>query len=162
MANIFSGSEIVEIAVQIEKNGRDFYREVSNCSRSEKAKKVFNYLMDAEEDHINTFSKILSSVKQYNPPEAYPGEYFSYMKALADDHIFTKPNAGCDIGKKTSSDKEAIELGIGFEKDSIKFYEGMKKTVPQKDHNLLDAVIQEEQKHLRELTELKLLLESEG
>jgi rubrerythrin len=158
MGNVFSGSEIVEIGIQIEKNGRDFYREVSNCSQSENSKKVFNYLMDAEEEHIETFSRLLSSVKSYEPPEAYPGEYFSYMKALADDHIFTKPGAGCDIGKKVSSDMDAINMGIGFEKDSIKFYEGMKKVVPEKDHGMLDSLIKEEQKHLKELGELKQIL----
>ncbi len=158
MADIFAGSEIVEIGIQIEKNGRDFYREVAGCSGSENSKKVFNFLMEAEEQHIETFSKLLSSVKKYDPPEAYPGEYFSYMKALADDHIFTKPDTGCDIGKKVSSDIEAIDMGIGFEKDSIKFYEGMKKVVPEKEHGMIDALIEEERKHLKELAGLKQLL----
>ncbi len=158
MGNIFSGSEIVEIGIQIEKNGRDFYREVSNCAQNEDSKKVFNYLMDSEAEHIEIFSKLLSSAQNYEPPEAYPGEYFSYMKALADDHVFTKPEAGCDIGKKVSSDIDAINMGIGFEKDSIKFYEGLRKAVPEKDHVLLDALIKTEKKHLNELIELKQLL----
>ncbi len=158
MGNIFSGSEIVEIGVQIEKNGRDFYREVAGCSQNEQSKKIFNYLMEAEKDHIETFRNILSSVQKYEPPEAYPGEYFAYMKALADDHIFTKDNAGCELGKKVGTDTEAIETGIKFEKDSIKFYEGMKKIVPQKDHGLLEALIKEEQKHLKDLGELKNII----
>ena len=162
MGNIFSGSEIVEIGVQIEKNGRDFYREVASCAHSETSGRVFNYLMEAEENHIKTFKKILSSVQSYKPPESYPGEYFAYMKALADEHIFTKKNAGCDIGKKVSSDAEAIDMGIGFEKDSINFYEGMKKVVPKKDHGLLDALIKEEREHLKELGDLKQLLKEGG
>ena len=159
MGNIFSGSEIVEIAIQIEKNGKDFYREVSNCSQNENSKKVFDYLMEAEDEHIEAFTKLLSSVQNYEPAEAYPGEYFSYMKALADDHIFTKPGTGCDIGKKVSSDTEAIDMGIGFEEASIKFYEEMKKAVPEKDHAMLDALIKTEKKHLNELGELKQLLQ---
>ncbi len=158
MGNIFSGSEIVEIGVQIEKNGRDFYREVAECSADEAYKKVFKYLMEAEENHIEVFSRILSSVQSYEPPEAYPGEYFSYMKAMADEHVFTKKNAGCELGKKVKSGSEAIDIGMGFEKDSIKFYEGMKKVVPEKDHSLLDSLIGEEKKHLRELGELKRMI----
>ncbi len=158
MGNIFSGSEIVEIGVQIEKNGRDFYREVSACAKDEPSKKVFDYLGNEEEHHITTFREMLSSVQNYEPKEAYPGEYFAYMKALADDHVFTKENAGCELGKKVGSEKEAIGIAIRFEKDSILFYEGMKKVVPEKDHRLLEALINEEQKHIRELNELKELL----
>lgn len=158
MANVFSGSEIVEVGIQIEKNGRDFYREVKNCSQDETSKKAFEYLMEAEENHIRTFEKILSSVKTFKQPESYEGEYFSYMKALADEHIFTGKNAGCSMAEKASSDAEAVEMGIGFEKDSIRFYEGMKKIVPERDHGLLDALIREEKEHLRELGDLKKII----
>ena len=162
MGNVFSGSEIVEVGIQIEKNGRDFYREAAGCSVDEAYRKAFKYLMEAEEKHIETFTGILSSVKKYEPPESYPGEYFAYMKALADEHIFTKDNAGCEMGKKASSGSEAIDMGMDFEKDSIKFYEGMKKVVPEKDHGLLDALIKEEREHLKELGELKQLLKEGG
>ncbi len=159
MSNVFSGSEIVEIAIQIEKNGRDFYREVSKCSSDEKAKKIYNFLMEAETDHIGNFTKLLSSIQRYEPPEAYPGEYFAYMKALADDHVFARPNAGCELGQKVESDVEAINMGIGFEKDTIKFYESMKKAAPEKDQPIIDALIEEEKLHLRELGKLKRMLE---
>jgi len=35
------------------------------------------------------------------------------------------------------SGSEVIELGIGFEKDSIFFYQGMKKAVPEYDHKVI-------------------------
>ena len=41
MGDIFSGSEIVEMAVQIEKNGRDFYNKVSASSNNKDVKKIF-------------------------------------------------------------------------------------------------------------------------
>ncbi len=159
MGNIFSGAEIVEIGVQIEKNGRDFYRDVAACSQNDNSKEVFRHLMDAEEQHIKTFQAMLASVKTYEPPEAYPGEYFAYMKALADEHIFTRENAGCEMAAKAGSDAEAIDMGMSFERDSIKFYEGMKKVVPEKDHVLLDRLIKEEQAHLSGLEELKHVVE---
>lgn len=158
MGGIFSGGEIVGFGVQIEKNGRDFYAEVAKCAAGGDSRKVFNYLKEAEENHIRTFEKILSSVESVKQPESYEGEYASYMKALADEHVFTKENAGCELGRKVSSDVEAIDAGIGFERDSIKFYEGMKKAVPERDHSLIDALIKEEQDHLRELGELKRII----
>ena len=153
--NVFAASEIVELGVQIEKNGRDFYNAVAEKSKDKKAKDIFEYLAAEEEKHIAVFQKILNSVEKYQPSESYPGEYFAYMNALASDHVFTKKNKGEDVAKKTKSDKEAVEIGIGAEKDSIIFYEGMKKVVPRNDHSLLEQLIAEEQAHLTKLSELK-------
>jgi len=158
MGNVFAGSEIVEIGVQIEKNGRDFYATLAGRSKDKKAKDIFEYLAGEEEKHIATFQKILDSVHKYEPHESYPGEYFAYMNALASEHVFTQKDKGAEVAKRTKHDKEAIDLGIGFEKDSIIFYEGMKKVVPEHDHKIVSALIEQEQEHLRKLSELKASL----
>ena len=154
MGNIFAGSEIVEIGIQIEKNGRDFYNTLVEQSKSQKAKEIFRYLAGEEEKHIATFQGILDSVKKYEPPEAYPGEYFAYMSALAGDHVFTQKDKGTQVAEGTNNDKEAVELGIKFEKDSITFYEGMKKVVKEHDHKVIDKLIEQEQGHLKQLSDL--------
>ena len=155
MTNVFAGSEIVELGIQIEKNGRDFYNTLIAQSKNQKTKDMFKYLAGEEQKHIAIFQKILNSVQKYEPQEAFPGEYFAYMRALASEYVFTQKDKGNQIAKNTKSDKEAIELGIGFEKDSIIFYEGMKKVVPQHDYRLLDELIAQEQDHLRKLSGLK-------
>ncbi len=155
MGNVFSGSEIVELGIQIEKNGRDFYDTLIKMSKNKQAKDIFKYLAGEEERHIAAFKKILDSVGKYEPPEAYPGEYFAYMNALASDYVFTQDNKGTEIAKETKNDSEAVDLGIGFEKDSIVFYEGTKKAVPEYDQKILDGLIAQEQDHLKKLSELK-------
>lgn len=155
MGNIFAGGEIVELGVQIEKNGKDFYNTLVNQSKNKKAREIFQYLADEEEKHIATFRKILDSVQKYEPSESYPGEYFAYMNALASEQVFTQKDKGSQIAKNTTSDKKAVELGIGFEKDSIIFYEGMKKVVPEYDLKLVNELVLQEQDHLRRLSDLK-------
>jgi len=158
MANIFSGSEIVELGVHIEENGRDFYNALVKKSKHGKAKEIFRFLALEEEKHIAVFRKILDSVGSYEPPEAYPGEYFAYMNALASDYVFTKKKTGEAAATKIASDVEAVDAGIGFEKDSILFYEGMKKVVPPYDQGVVDELISQEQGHLRKLSDLKAAL----
>lgn len=155
MGNIFAGSEIVEIGIQIEKNGYDFYTTLIDKVKSPKAAEVFKFLAGEEEKHIAVFAGILDSVQKYEPAESYPGEYFAYMSALASEYVFTQKDKGKDIAKKIKSDNEAIDLGIGFEKDSIIFYEGMKKVVPEYDIKVVDKLIEQEQHHLKMLTDLK-------
>ncbi|MDI6606472.1 MAG: ferritin family protein [Candidatus Omnitrophota bacterium] len=155
MANIFAGSEIVELGIQIEINGRDFYSVLAKQSKSPKAQSVFTFLAGEEEKHILTFQRILDSVEKYQPPEAYPGEYFAYMSSLADKYIFTRKDKGQEIAKNVKDDTRALELGMGFEKDSIDFYQNMKKVVPAHDHKIVDSVIAQEEKHLEILSDLK-------
>ncbi len=155
MANIFAGSEIVEIGIQIEKNGKDFYNTLSGQSKIEKARDIFKYLAGEEEKHIAAFQKILDLVEKYEPPESYPGEYFAYMNGLASGYVFTQKEKGSQAAKAAKSDSEAIELGIGFEKDSIIFYEGMKRVIPKHDLKLIDALIAQEKEHLKKLSALK-------
>lgn len=155
MANIFAGSEIVELGIQIEINGRDFYNTLAKQSKNQKAKAIFRHLAGEEEKHIETFKGILSSVEKYEPAESYPGEYFAYMSSLADKYIFTKKDKGTGIAKNIKSEVAALELGIGFERDSIDFYENMKKAVPAYDHKVVDDVITQEQNHLKILSALK-------
>lgn len=158
MGNIFAGSEIVEIGIQIEKNGRDFYNLLTRKSKNPKAADIFRYLAKEEEKHIAVFQNILDSVEKYEPAESYPGEYFAYMNALASEYVFTQKNKGEEIAKTIRTDKEAVDLGIGFEKDSIIFYEGMKKVVPTSDLKVVEELIAQEQNHLRALTDLKYTL----
>lgn len=155
MGNIFRASEIVEIGIQIEKNGKDFYNLLVLRSKNKKAQDVFKYLAGEEEKHIGVFQKILGSVEKYEPAESYTGEYVAYMNALAGEYIFTQKNKGKTIAKAIKTDREAIDKGISFEKDSIIFYEGIKKAVPEYDLKAVDQLLAQEQSHLRQLVELK-------
>jgi rubrerythrin len=156
--NIFEGSEIVEIGIQIEKNGRDFYATLAENSTHTKAKEVFGFLAGEEEKHIQIFQKIFDTTQRYEPPESYPGEYLAYMRALADECVFTRKDQGGPIAKNTKDANDALLKGIGFEKDSIVFYGSMKKVVAPYDHNVIDELISQEQKHLQILLDLKSAL----
>ena len=151
MGDSFAVSEIVEIGVQIEINGRDFYQKAAEKTKDFGVKEIFEWLGKEEEDHISTFQKILNSVHKYEPGGAYPDEYFAYMNTLAEGHVFTKEHTGLSIAENTVSDDDAIGLGIKFEEESIIFYEEMKKVVSAGDQILLDQLIDQEKEHLQKL-----------
>lgn len=155
MGNIFSASEIVDLGIRIEENGRDFYTSLAAQSRNEKAAKVFKFLAAEEEKHILVFSKIKDKTEQYEPPAIYADEYLGYMNALAADCVFTQKNKGTEAAKKIQSDIEAAEVGIRFEKDSILLYQGMVKAVSSYDKKVVDELILQEENHLRQLLDLK-------
>jgi len=155
MGNIFAASEIVELGIQIEKNGRDFYSVLCRQAKNIPAAELFKFLAGEEERHIKVFQGLLEKTEKYEPPQIYADEYFAYMNALAGEYVFTQSNKGEEMAKRIKTDKEAVDMGIGFEKDSIIFYEGMKKAVPEYSLPVVEELIQQEQGHLRQLTDLK-------
>ena len=159
MGNVLSGSEIAELGVQIEINGKDFYDTLTLKAKDKKAKETFKYLAGEEEKHIEKFKHILNSIRKYEPKEAYPQEYFSYMNSLASNHVFTQKNKGKEIAAKIKGEREAIDLGIKFEKDSVTFYEGMKKIMPKEDIETINTLIHEENNHITKLVLLKDMIQ---
>lgn len=155
MGERFSASEIVQIGVQIEKNGKDFYDAITESSQRDKVKEVFQFLAKEEEKHIRIFSDILSGFEKYEPSEVYTDEYFAYLKALSDTYLFTKENKGKEIARNIKDDIKAIDLGIGFEKESILLYLEMKNLVWEEGKAIIDRLIEEERGHLRKLMEIK-------
>ncbi|HOK41686.1 MAG TPA: ferritin family protein [bacterium] len=161
MGNIFSIKEVIDIAIEIEKNGKNFYHQMLNKVKDEKAQEIFEYLEEEEEKHIKTFEKILMLLKSETDIEidtsTLSDEYYDYLKALSDEHIFTKQKA-IEFEKMAVSDLQAIELAIGMEKDSILFYDEIKKIVKEKERDLVDKIIEQEKTHLYKLTSLKNIL----
>jgi len=154
MSNIFSASEIVELAIEIEKNGQDFYYALIKKSKFPKAQEVFQHLAIEEGKHILAFKGILDTVQKFRHV-SYPVEYLAYINSLAEGHIFTQKNMGEGIALKVKSELQGVELGISFEKDSVAFYEGMKKAVPANENKIIDQIIAQEQVHFKQLSDLK-------
>ena len=155
MGNIFASSEVLEIGIQIEKNGRDFYATMSGQTKNAKAGEIFKFLAGEEEKHIKIFQGILAKLEKYQPQGLDADDYYAYMNALAGESVFMQKDKGKEIAREIKNDKEAIDIGIGAEKDSIVFYEGMKKVVPGYDQKIVDEVIAQEQGHLGQLLDLK-------
>ena len=152
--SLLSSSEVVQFAVNIEENGRYFYRSFAEKLKSDAERDVFNYLADAEEKHIRIFSEMLKSIEKFEPATSYPDEYFGYLKAYSDTLIFTKDELELEVAKITSG-KEAADFGIRRELDSILYYQEIKSYVPEKEHSIIDDVISQERMHFMKLTQLK-------
>lgn len=159
MSANFSIKEIIDIGIQIEENGEAFYKNVAEKIKSDKAKDIFLFLQTEEIKHINMFKSIAEEADSYNDDEGiYNDEYFAYVKALASEHLFTNKGQGEILAQKVTTDIEAIEIGINFEKDSIIFYQEMTKMVTDNDLEVLNKVIEQEKMHLTKLTSIKQYL----
>lgn len=162
MNKFFEPSEILEFAIRIEENGESFYRNIAQKFKDNKVKETFNFLADEEIKHKKIFQGLLSKLEDYQPPQSYPEEYFLYLRAYADEHIFTKEKQSEIVAKKIKNIKEAIDFGLRIELDSILYYLEAKNLMPKDKINVLDKIVDEEHRHYLKLSDMKKKVQEEG
>jgi len=155
MSISFSGSELINIAIGIERRGIAFYDIMIRSTENAATRDVFQYLASMEREHIQIFQGILAEADKYQIPETYAGEHAAYLQALVDSAVFTDDIVNSEMATQADSDIRALELAIVTEKDSMLFYYGMKEIIPQRVQPMVNKIVTEEKSHLRQLTELR-------
>jgi len=151
----FSGRELVTIAIGIERNGLAFYQSLLKAETNTMVERVYRRLAEMEEQHIATFNGMLDTIGEFKSPEIDAEEYSVYLQALIDSGVFADDKLAREMAKKVTSSAEAIQVGMGAEKDAILFYSEMRNLVPEVHRKTVDSIIEEERSHLRGLVDLK-------
>ena len=155
MSISFSGSELINIAINIERRGIAFYDTMARSTKRAATRDAFQYLANMERQHIQTFQGMLTEADKFKLLESYTREYAAYLKALVESAVFTDDLVTSEIVTRTDSDTEALELAIAAEKDSVLFYYGMRDIMPRPTQPTISRIIAEEKSHLRQLSQLK-------
>lgn len=154
MWKVFKAEEIIDFAVQIEKNGQKFYQALVEKTEDPELKKIFNDLAEAEAQHIIDFQSILGELKNATLNESYPGEYEEYVTSLAKDHVFTKGIE--EVAETVQNPIDGIDIALRFEKDSILFFTELKELVSEDNAKTVQKLINEEKKHILRLHEIRI------
>ncbi len=155
MGSQFEAGDILKIAMRIEENGATFYRYAVQLAKEEKAKEMFGWLADAEDQHKALFQKMLAGVGTVVPPESYPGEYGVYLHRYADNRlIFKKEVMDAELAKIADT-LSAIDFAIDREVDSILYYQEVKGFISQDQHAVIEGIINEERKHFQILSKMR-------
>jgi rubrerythrin len=110
-----SRQEIVRAAIQLERDGRQFYLDVAEKASSALAKQMFESLADDEVRHIEWIEKLYPGVKSVE--EINKGLYQRLSKVFADMPEETRRGA-----QLAESDADAINLAIQMEVKSRDTY----------------------------------------
>ena len=161
MGITFNAEEILEMAVQIEKNGEAFYRKAAGIV-PEDAGQVFLDLAEMEVGHIKTFSDMKNALgdKDRELTVFDPDNVSAlYLQAMADGNVFDLKNGPADQLTGTESVEDVLRIGLQAEKNSIIFYVGLKDMVSAAlGKDKVEAIIKEEMSHISLLN--KILVES--
>ncbi len=161
----FSGKEVVQMAIRIEENGLKFYTDASRATKVPRLKELFMALAEEEAKHISVFSDIGKSVPEDAVAEGfdpYITEASLYLKAMADQEVFTHADEGKKLAEQIFDERAALDLAIDMEKDSLLFYYEMMKMIREKDAFVIEELIGQEKEHLKKLSRLKEELFGKG
>jgi rubrerythrin len=155
----FSVEAILEIGVQIEKNGRLFYLEAAKNASDESVKALFSELADWERQHVKLFERFQVELPEIMREDTLfdpENEFLDYVRAAADNHVFVASSDITGMAVQCQSPAEALDLALRFEKDSVVYYLTMQKVVAEYlGRQQVDALIDEELKHIALLSRKK-------
>ena len=142
----FDIAEAYKLAISVEEEGYKFYDDIVRNTENVRVKNELAYLRDEEQKHKAFFQKCMKNEKAPAETVANKG-----LRAWIDTEVLS-PVREFYKTSSPSNNNEALRVGAVVEKKTIAFFEALKKRVTDsavlKD---LDAIIEEEIKHLKRI-----------
>jgi rubrerythrin len=151
---MFSIREIIDMAIQLEKNAETFYRAAVAKMSTPSLEPVLICLADEERDHAEWFEKLKRLAEEAETGGQRGEINAEALRSLVGDQKFSL--AEVDLSKIESA-QELIELAIEHEKDTIIFYQMLQSFMDNPETiKELDEIIAEEDQHIKLLMECEI------
>jgi rubrerythrin len=154
---MFTAHDIIDIAIQLEKNGEKTYRNAANCASDRELKKLLDWVADEERNHAQWFCNVKNRLVKGEDHHLIS----EMSRALVEDVIKGQAFSLEEIDFSTlDTPEKMIHTFVGFETDTITFYELIASFVddPAVDSQL-EQIIAEEKKHIAQFRGLLKTLE---
>jgi rubrerythrin len=152
----FSINEIIEFAVQIEKNGYTFYdNALKRKDLSADSRTLLTHLRDEEIAHEITFTGLRDELNKAELDAS--GEWDmvgSYLKTIAEAHIFHDEGSSIKVAVQAKDEREIFLNAVSFEKDTLLFFHSLGGELKnEKAKKIVKQIIDEESDHVMRLKE---------
>lgn len=157
----FSINEIIEMAVQIERNGYAFYHEATKRKDLDKTSLEFiTWLRDQELDHEKTFMALRDDADMQDLELTQDWEMVSaYLKTIVEGRIFNSEESAIRKATEASNLSNLVDNAITFEKDTLLYFHALSDNISQpKALQALRRIINEEVSHVMRLNDFKKTL----
>ena len=156
MEEKYAGSEVLQMAVELEIKGKAFYDGVVEAVKDEKVRTIFQFLADEEVRHEKVFRNMLAELEPASKPSPYDDtEMMLYFRSLIDRKIFPEEHEGISMKKDLSNPSAAIRIALSLEKDAVLFFHELLTVTHEKDHSAVQRIIEEERDHIHRILRLK-------
>lgn len=147
-AAVAAGDEVVQMAIQMEEMGRDFYEAVAGATTDPEIHNLCRRLAADETNHREIFRRIRSELARQGKTVLLRDDQIAEARRAAKEGIRPDSETVRRI-VTTGSLADLSAVAVRMERDAIRFYSGISRNLP--DRTAVEAIIHEEQAHLRAL-----------
>jgi rubrerythrin len=146
----FSPVQAFKIAKKMEQDGIQFYKDLLETLKDEEARREIGFLIEQEQQHLDTFVRLLKEQKEETADGFEEDDIIDYMNASVFEVSERKGIAGNMDHRHT-----ALEEALNLERRSIVFYEAcVRSAAGAASKKSFEKIIEEEQSHLKKFGEL--------
>lgn len=152
---IFKATDVIEMALEIEKSGEVFYRAVADKAESPEVRALFEDLAEQEVLHHAAFEKMSKTTwdRSLMPAEQWD-EYLMYLQATVQSAFFEGQDQALALADQVTDEGEALRMAMDFEKETMLFFHDLRDMVSADDRKTLKRIIDEEKSHLVRLARM--------
>jgi rubrerythrin len=145
--NKYSIDEIMEMAIQTEKLGFQFYTGMAEkFKKDDGLVKLFSTLANKEKAHEAIFTNLKDHVDQHGVEPIQWEEVSNYMRAFVESEFFLGRGKSLPAMDHIKTVKDAVKFALGFEKETLLYFMELRSIVKEKQ--AVDEVINEEKSHI--------------
>ncbi len=155
---VYSINEIIEMAVQIERNGYAFYHEATKRRDLDpKSLEFLAFLRDQELNHEKTFLNLRDDAEMENLELSQDWEMVAaYLKTIVEGRIFNDPESAIRKAGEAKDIFGVLDNAISFEKDTLLYFHAISDNINNpKALATLRRIINEEVSHVLKLNDYK-------
>ncbi|MBN1836033.1 MAG: ferritin family protein [Spirochaetales bacterium] len=155
MSILLSGEEVFSLAKEIEKSGEAYYKTIAASTDSKDLKELFEHLAEQEVRHFHYFDRLSREYPEFTIDAEEWEQTSAYIKATTDSRFFVGEDKAISLARKTTDPLEAIDIAIGFEKDTLLFFYELLNVTPASSKQAARDIVEEEKRHVQLLSERK-------
>jgi len=150
---MFSAHEILDMAIQIERNGEQIYRRAAEQLTDESLLSALRWMADEEAEHALWFAELKEALQREAGHDLLAEEFGRELfDGILQDRSFSLEDVDFTRIRHLAA---LVETFIEFEKDSILFYQVLQSFVQDEEtRRKLAAIISEEERHIEKLRSL--------
>jgi rubrerythrin len=154
---MFTAREIFDIAIRLEHNGEQLYRQALDYVTDESLREMLIWLADQEVSHCNRFIEMKNSIKP-GADELWAEQMGAAILRGAIEHrAFSLEEVDF---KSIQDEAELMRVAIEFEEDGVTFYQIIRSFVTDPEPiKHIDEIIEEECKHVKFFQERQRTME---
>ena len=159
MSTPFGKEQVIQIAIQTERQGAAFYETLAAKAQNERVRDECQRLAEFERGHEKTFQSLLAQLDLAPMPSQLSDTYYQYLSALVDSNMLPDEEAAQRLAEEAESEVDAINIALQMEKNTILFYQELQNLLGEQA-GVLQTILDEERSHVYELNELKAYLQN--